>query len=96
MNEMFLNEEIRIAIAKDLFVQWAESNMNEDLEDGQAIALKGRVPVRITGTVKKGQAVYVHNDGCASTVVNGGSLVGIALESDMHEEEKLVECVLKT
>ena len=69
--------------------------MNEDLEDGQAIALKGRVPVRITGTVKKGQAVYVHNDGCASTVVNCGSLVGIALESDMHEEEKLVECVLK-
>lgn len=69
--------------------------MNEDLEDGQAIALKGRVPVRVTGPVKKGQAVYVHDDGCASTVVNGGSIVGIALVSDMHEEEKLVECVLK-
>jgi hypothetical protein len=69
--------------------------MNEDLEDGQAIALKGRVPVRITGPVKKGQAVYVHDDGCASTVVNGGSVVGVALVSDMHEEEKLVECVLK-
>jgi hypothetical protein len=35
MNEMFLNEEIRIAIAKDLFVQWAESNMNEDLEEAE-------------------------------------------------------------
>ena len=69
--------------------------MNEELENGQAIALKGRVPVRVTGTVKKGQAVYVHNDGCASTVVNGGTMVGIALETDMHEEEKLVECVLK-
>ena len=33
MDGMFLNEEIRIAIAKDLFVQWAESNMNEDLEE---------------------------------------------------------------
>jgi hypothetical protein len=69
--------------------------MNEDLEDGQAIALKGRVPVRVTGPVKKGQAVYVHEDGCASTAINGGSIVGIALESDAHEEEKLVECVLK-
>ena len=35
MNEMFLNEEIRIAIAKDLFVQWGESNMNEDLEEAE-------------------------------------------------------------
>ena len=69
--------------------------MNEGLEGGQAIALKGRVPVRVTGPVKKGQAVYVHNDGCASTIINGGTLVGIALASDMHEEEKLVECVLK-
>ena len=69
--------------------------MNEDLENSQPIALKGRVPVRITGTVKKGQAVYVHDDGCASTAVNGGSIVGVALQTDMHEEEKLVECVLK-
>ena len=35
MNEMFLNEEIRIAIAKDLFVQWGESNMNEDLGEAE-------------------------------------------------------------
>ena len=69
--------------------------MNEDL-DGQAIALKGRVPVRVIGAVKKGQAVYVDNNGCASTVVNGGSLIGIALESNRNDEEKLVECILKT
>lgn len=69
--------------------------MNEDLENGQAIALKGRVPVRVVGAVKKGQAVYVDAEGTASTAINGGSLVGIALESNMHEEEKLVECVLK-
>jgi hypothetical protein len=35
MDGMFLNEEIRIAIAKDLFVQWVESNMNEDLEEAE-------------------------------------------------------------
>ena len=68
--------------------------MNADAE-GQYIALKGRVPVRVVGAVRKGEAVYVYNDGTASTSVNGGSIVGIALESNANEEEKLVECVLK-
>lgn len=63
--------------------------------DGQYIGLKGRLPVRIIGAVKKGQAVYVDNNGCASTAINGGSIVGIALETNAVEEEKLVECVLK-
>jgi hypothetical protein len=68
--------------------------MNSEAE-GQYIGLKGRVPVRIIGSVKKGQAVYVHGNGCASTVIDGGCLVGIALESNSDESEKLVECVLK-
>ena len=67
--------------------------MNEDCE-GQAVALKGRVPVRTHGPVKKGQAVYVYQDGLVS--VNGeGDLVGVALESSNIVEEKLVECFLK-
>ena len=68
--------------------------MNSKAE-GQYIGLKGRLPVRIIGAVKKGQAVYVDDNGCASTVINGGSLVGVALETNSTEEEKLVECVLK-
>ena len=68
--------------------------MNKGI-DGQAIGLKGRLPVRIIGAVKKGQAVYVDDHGYASTTINGGSIVGIALESNNSEEEKLVECVLK-
>jgi hypothetical protein len=63
--------------------------------DGQYIGLKGRLPVRVIGPVKKGQAVYVDDSGCASTAINGGSMVGIALETNLLEEEKLVECVLK-
>lgn len=35
MDGMFLNEEIRISIAKDLFIQWVESNMNDDLEEAE-------------------------------------------------------------
>jgi len=68
--------------------------MNSEAE-GQYIGLKGRLPVRILGAVQKGQAVYVHDNGCASTEINGGSIVGIALESNTEEGEKLVECVLK-
>ena len=62
--------------------------------DGQALALKGRVPVRINGPVSKGQAVYAWQDGVASTIASNG-LVGVALESNNDEGEKLIECVLK-
>jgi len=62
--------------------------------DGQALALKGRVPVRIVGPVQKGDNINVHADGIGSA--DGiGDLVGIALESNSDEGEKLVECVLK-
>lgn len=67
--------------------------MNSEAE-GQAIALKGRVPVRVTGSVKKGQAVYAWDAGVCSTIQTT-ALVGIALETNNDEGEKLVECVLK-
>jgi hypothetical protein len=62
---------------------------------GQAIGLKGRVPIRVIGAVNKGQAVYVHGGGLASAEYPWTSLVGIALETNLDEGEKLVECVLK-
>jgi len=68
--------------------------MNSEAE-GQYIGLKGRVPVRVKGAVKKGQAVYAWEDGVCGTIQTTG-LVGVALESNDSEEEKLVECVLKT
>jgi len=61
---------------------------------GQAVGLKGRVPVRVKGPVSKGQAVYAWQDGIATTIASTG-LVGIALESSSDDEEKLIECVLK-
>jgi hypothetical protein len=68
--------------------------MNSEAE-GQYIGLKGRLPVRVVGAVNKGDAVYVDDNGCASTAINGGSIVGVALESSSDEGEKLIECVLK-
>ena len=67
--------------------------MNSDC-DGQAIGLKGRVPVRVKGPVKKGEPVYAWEDGICSTVATT-ALVGIALESSQDDSEKLIECVLK-
>ena len=62
--------------------------------DGQAIGLKGRLPVRCKGAVKKGEAVYAWENGVCSTVETT-ALIGIALESSTDESEKLIECVLK-
>lgn len=67
--------------------------MNAEAE-GQAIGLKGRVPVRVTGPVKKGQAVYAWEAGVCTTLATS-ALVGVALETNNNENEKLVECVLK-
>ena len=67
--------------------------MNSEAE-GQAIALAGRVPVRITGPVNKGEPVYVASNGTASAT-GDGDMVGIALESNDRHEETLVECILK-
>lgn len=73
--------------------------MNETI-DGQALALKGRVPVRVRGKVKKGEAVYADANGIASThgvSVTGTNhhIVGVSLETNDTQAEKLVECVLK-
>jgi predicted RecA/RadA family phage recombinase len=67
--------------------------MNKDA-DGQAVALKGRVPVRVKGPVQKGQAVYAWEHGYCTTMQTT-ALVGIALESSGVNTEKLIECVLK-
>ena len=68
--------------------------MNESI-DGQALALKGRVPVRVIGQVRKGEELYAYHNGCASVEFNGAQIVGIALETNENSAEKLVECVLK-
>jgi len=62
--------------------------------DGQAIGLKGRVPVRVKGPVSKGMAIYAWENGVCTTIQTT-ALIGIALESSEDESEKLIECVLK-
>jgi len=90
-------EETRSASFSDIAIGVISAEpaylMNSDSK-GQAIGLKGRVPVRVTGPVSKGQAIYPWKDGVASTITSK-SLVGVALETNNDDGEKLVECVLK-
>lgn len=65
--------------------------MNRDAE-GQAIALRGRVPVRVIGPISKGQTVIASSDGRA--IYGALNPVAIALESNNEFKEKLVECVI--
>ena len=92
-----ISAETRPAKSSDFAIGVISENpaylMNSEI-DGQAIALKGRVPVRCTGIVQKGMALYAWEDGVASQTATK-ALVGIALESSDDPSEKLVECVLK-
>ena len=62
--------------------------------NGQPIALVGRVPVRTTGIVVKGDVLRCSKNGTASKN-SAGSKVGIALENKFTETESLIEVYLK-
>ena len=69
--------------------------MNSDLDGGVYVALKGRVPVRVIGTVKKGDNLIAADGGCASAAVYHSSEVfAIALASSDDTGVKLIEAII--
>lgn len=66
--------------------------MNDEL-DGQAIALRGRVPVKVVGPIRKGQPLISNQNGCGMFGDHQNSFA-IALESNSETGVKLVECVI--
>ena len=68
--------------------------MNKDLEGGTYIALKGRVPVKVNGTVKKGDRLTAGDNGCAVVVNECKDVFAIALESSDNTGVKLIEAVV--
>ena len=66
--------------------------MNDSI-DGQAVALRGRVPVKVIGSIKKGQPLVCTNDGKAVYGDEQNSFA-IALQTNLDANEKLVECVI--
>lgn len=68
--------------------------MNNELEGGTNVALKGRVPVKVVGPILKGQKLVAHSDGVAVHSLNSQDVFAIALESNNDPSVKLVECVI--
>ena len=69
--------------------------MNSHLEGGTYIALKGRVPVKVSGPVKKGDRMVAGDNGAASaTNSHNADVFAIALEDNSSLDVKLVECVI--
>lgn len=69
--------------------------MNSELEGGTYIALKGRVPVKVAGSVIKGQRLVAGADGTAQAAMgNTSDVFAIALETSNDPSVKLIECVI--
>jgi len=69
--------------------------MNDDLVGGTFVALKGRVPVKVIGSITKGKSITAYDNGCAIQCEHSHyGAFGIALESSDDENIKLVECVI--
>jgi hypothetical protein len=69
--------------------------MNEGLVGGTAIALKGRVPVRIVGTVNKGDRLVAADNGRArSTPPGHPDVFAIALESSKPNATRIEALIL--
>jgi hypothetical protein len=69
--------------------------MNDGLANGTLVALKGRVPVMVIGTVHKGQRLVAHNNGCAVAVRDhNNDVFAISLENSDDSNVKLIEAVI--
>lgn len=69
--------------------------MNKDLDGGVYVALKGRVPVKVVGAVKKGDRLIASNSGCASAAVpHSNDVFAIALETNTDSGIKIIEALV--
>jgi len=69
--------------------------MNSELAGGTAVALKGRVPIKVTGSVIKGQRLVAGPNGTAQAAMgNTADVFAIALESSDDTGVKLVEALV--
>jgi len=68
--------------------------MNSELEGGVYVALKGRVPVKVKGTVRKGDRLVAGDWGCAQVAQDRLDVFAIAIESSDTEDVKLIEAVV--
>ena len=69
--------------------------MNSELEGGTYIALKGRVPVKVTGAVNKGDMLIAGDNGTAIAWLSDSNAVfAVALESNNDTGVKVIEALV--
>jgi hypothetical protein len=70
--------------------------MNKDLEGGTYIALKGRVPCKVVGSIRKGDRLVATNNGCAinASFHQHPDVFAISLESSEDTGEKIIEVLV--
>jgi hypothetical protein len=70
--------------------------MNSELEGGIYIALKGRVPVKVVGAVKKGQRLVASDVGCAiaASFHQHPDVFAVALETSDDTGIKIIEALI--
>lgn len=69
--------------------------MNADLTSGTAVAIKGRVPVKVVGTVAKGDKIGISSEPGIGIKITEGDYFAVALEADTRSAVTLVECYIK-
>ena len=74
-------------------------NDSKDMNFPTLIALSGRIPVRVEGPVHKFDKIILSGNGIAIAVDKDANMcynvIGRALEENLEEGTKLVECVVK-
>ena len=94
------DKEVRSSVLGDRAIGVVSQNpaflMNSELEGGTYSALKGRVPVKVTGKVKKGDRMIAANNGTAISAEfhNFQDVFAISLENNDSEDIKLIECII--
>lgn len=68
--------------------------MNSELAGGVYVALKGRVPIKVKGTVRKGDRLVAGDQGCAQVAQDRLDVFAVAMESSDHTDVKLIESVV--
>ena len=77
--------------------------MNAELEGDNvvAVALKGRVPVKVVGAVRKGDVLIASNNSGHVQAVHsmdtraGASAIGVAISENLSKRNRVVEALIK-
>jgi hypothetical protein len=93
------DQEVTACSSGDLAIGVVSANpaymMNSELAGGTYIALKGRVPVSVIGSVRKGQRLIASSNGCAVVgTTQSNTVFAVALETNTDSGVKLVEAVI--